>query len=166
MSIDVNPVLSRYLCAVVKDWRMIDTGLTLDWQIVQSFMWRCVRGLDNYKFHQNLLHCPYGLDRIGDWSMHWHWILDGKLMWDWQWIGGLVYNCRWMIWLMFDWQIGRCGGWVEHLSYRPLLRHFGRSPIVLVPSALCETSVWVDFDWQGFVMNWQSCEELVLHIVH
>ena len=30
---------------------------------------------------------------------------------------------------------------------RPLFGDFGRSPIVLVPSAICETSVWVDEDW-------------------
>ena len=33
----------------------------------------------------------------------------------------------------------------------PLFGHFGRSPIVLVPSAICETSVWVGsrlaLDW-------------------
>ena len=126
---------SRYMCGVVKDWRMIDTGLSLDWQTVQSLMRRCVRGLDNYKFHQNLLHCPYGLDRIGDWSMHWHWIEDGKLMWDWWWIGGLVYNCRWMIWLMFDWQIGLLFGSVEdQLKIWRICRIvlcWGRSPTVM-----------------------------------
>ena len=94
-----------------------------------------------------------------DWGIERGWQVDLGLA-DWS-INVDVWLTNWSV-------VGECGGSAENLSYlsnRPLLRHFGRSPIVLVPSALCETSVWVDFDWQGLVMNWQSGEELVLHIV-
>ena len=38
---------------------------------------------------------------------------------------------------------------------RPLFGHFGRSPIVLVPSAICETSVWVDEVGTGLTLDWE-----------
>ena len=78
--------------------------------------------------------------------------IDIRLTLDWYWVGnGLSLHWQWiglagLLWAVND----------------GVLRHFGGSRIVLVPSALCDMSVRLVVDYAGFVMNCQVSRGLVL----
>ena len=118
--------------------------------------------------------------RISIWMLDWRWIgkgwefgwqINAGLVYHWQWIGRLVWN--WMDdWYRINGSDRNCQSiedWrrVSALGIRclnrALSRHFGRSPTVLVPSALYAMSVW-----SGGRLEWAlpiECQSLSVWIV-
>ena len=115
------------------DWQWIDI-LVQDWYLIGRWV--------------NVCHCIGELVKychwIGGFVKNWHWI--GKMVEDWR-IGNGLADWHWIgNELTLHWQLIGLGDGLAYLLWAVndgVPRHFGRSPIVLVPSALCEMSVWI-----------------------
>ena len=129
------------------DWHWIVIGLAIDcYMIDDGLAWIGISlAMDRHKLVWNWW-C-IGIRLTSDWQ----WIYIGLAM-DWYCIGnGLALHRQWIGLARLLWAVND-----------GVLRHFGGSRIVLVPSALCDMSVRLVVDYAGFVMNCQVSQGLVL----